>query len=715
MEECQRCHGGNGSAAPPRSSRGLTATSERAVGAHRRHLELQGDDVRAPIACETCHVLPTSSIDGHVDGVARVRLLDPAPAGGAGARWDRETGRCENVYCHGATLRDGTRGSATEPEWTRVDGSQMACSSCHAAPPASHAGYAEPTGCHRCHPGTVKEDGTIDLASGQHIDGATPVSTACDGCHDVPPDTGAHRAHANPADLSSVAYGSLSIEVGVSPAGEPAYVFGCGYCHPLDPADHRDGQAEIVLAPAGGGLKSLNDPAAAWSPADATCSGVYCHGAVLRADSRGSATSPVWTRVDGTQRTCASCHAAPPGSHAAYPAAPCQLCHSATLKVDGTIDVAGMKHVDGRVEAPAGSGCTMCHGAPPATGAHGVHANPPDPAAVSYGSLSVLEDVSPAGGPAYDFGCGHCHPLDPARHASAAPLAQVELAPPATPVAGDELKARNDPAAAFDAATGTCSGVSCHSSGQATPAYVATPAWTAAPGALGCGGCHGNPPRYASGGPGVVNANSHLVLADDGWESGHFQGMPGYWHTSKHGGNWGPDDDAAPITCQTCHADTIDPAAAGPSGFYWLDTTGNYQLPGGDPSRFGEWYDTLQCTKCHDGTTAPAGAGKVLPLRHVNGKREVAFDPRKDVAAIPWLPAAPNTPTRPYWVTHAQPLVALPPDAVMDGTTMSAHLASARYDASTKTCTSVACHLAQTEVTWGAPHGSIACGPCHGL
>jgi predicted CxxxxCH...CXXCH cytochrome family protein len=669
-------------------------------------------------------VVPAYATDGHVDGVARVRFLDPSAAGGAAARWNPETGRCENVYCHGATLRDGSRGSATAPEWTRVDGSQRTCGSCHAAPPASHAVYAENTRCHRCHPGTVKDDGTIDLASGQHMDGATPVSTACNGCHDAPPDTGAHRAHANFADPASVAYGSLGVAVGVSPTGEPAYLFGCGFCHPLDPSAHLDGDVEIVLVPAGGGLKSLNDPAAAFDATTGTCSGVYCHGATLRADSRGSTTAPTWTRVDGTQKTCASCHAAPPGSHAAYPAAPCQFCHSGTVKADGTIDVAGLEHVDGRVEAPTGSGCGMCHGAPPATGAHRVHANPPDPAAITYGGLTVLEDVSPAGGPSYDFGCGHCHPLDPARHAALAPAAQLELTPPPTPVAGDEIKARNAPAAAYDPATGTCTGVYCHSSGQAAPAYAATPAWTAAPGALGCGGCHGNPPRYASGGAATATANSHLVLADDGWESGHFQGLPGPWHSSKHGGLWGPGDDAAPMTCQTCHADTVDPAAAGPSGFYWLDTTGSYRFapdaPGADPSRVtSSFYADLQCTSCHDGTAAPVGTGRVLPLRHVNGKRDVVFDPRTALPAIAWLPAAPNVPTRPYWVTNAAPMVTIPdpsiPDAVMDGATLSLHLLSARYDPATKTCTNAACHLAQTSVVWGAPHGNVACGPCHGF
>ncbi len=538
VPECERCHGGSGSAAPPRSATGLTDTSLRAVGAHRRHLE--AGRVRAALPCETCHVVPTRSVDGHLDGVARVRFLDPSAAGGAGARWDPETGRCEDVYCHGATLRDGTRGTATSPAWTLVDGSQTTCGSCHRAPPASHAGYPASTACHLCHPGTVR--------------------------------------------------------------------------------------------------------------------------------------------------------------------------------ADGTIDVAGMKHIDGRVDA-AGGGCTACHGAPPDTGVHRVHANPPDPAAVAYGGLTILEDVSPSGGPKYDFGCGHCHPLDLERHGAAWPAAQVELAPPTTPVPGDDVKARNDPAAAFDATAKTCSGVYCHSSGQETPAYVVTPAWTATPGALGCGGCHGNPPRYASGGPGAATANSHLVLADDGFESGHFHGLPGPWHGSKHGGAFIAAEDAAPITCETCHAQTVDPAARGPSGFYWLDTTGDYLLPGGLAASSPPYGPTLQCTACHDGTNAPVGRGRVLPLRHVNGKREVAFDPRTSLPAIAWLPAAPGTPTRPYWVTSASFGLTLPdpriPDAIMEDTTLSLHLSSARYDVASKACSNVACHLAQTEVIWGAPHGWSACTACH--
>ncbi len=421
--------------------------------------------------------------------------------------------------------------------------------------------------------------------------------------------------------------------------------------------------------------------------------------------------------MDGTQKACGACHGAPP-TKAAHPqgalAARCEACHPDTVRPDGTIDVAGGHHIDGRIDVALGGGCAGCHGAPPASGAHLVHARLPAGVEAGYGALTALEDVAPAGGPDYAFGCGHCHPLDPARHLDG--VIDVALAPDGA--AAGSLKARNAAGAAYDAASGTCRGTYCHSSGQEAPAFVASPAWTAPRGALGCGGCHANPPAYPSGGAGASDANGHLQLQADGYEWGHFAGLPGPWHPggTKHGGGlgaWPPGNDAAPITCQACHFDTVDPAAAGPSGFYWLDTTGTYRLAGG---RLG-----FDCRDCHGAAGGPpAGEGRVLPLRHVNGRREVVFDPRTSLPDLAFLPAAPDRPTRPYWVTNASPMVTIPdpaiPDAVMEGRTLSLHLASARFDPASKTCTSVACHLAQTRVAWGAPYvNTTSCAACHGL
>lgn len=241
----------------------------------------------------------------------------------------------------------------------------------------------------------------------------------------------------------------------------------------------------------------------------------------------------------------------------------------------------------------------------------------------------------------------------------------------------------------------------CHSTGQENPAYAVTPPWTSGV-SPGCAGCHGNPPAYPNGGPGAPDANSHVALADDGVEFGHFLGVPGPWHTSKHG-----NPGAAPITCQTCHFDTVDPANTAPGGFYYLDTTGTYLLPGGDPSRIAlGWADVISCTTCHSGAPGepPRGTGKILPLRHVNGTRDVVFDPRTTLPPVAGLPAAPNQPTKPYWTVNSEMYFAWPPTSVVNGTTLSFDLVGARYDKATKTCSSAGCHLEESPV-WGRPYG----------
>jgi predicted CxxxxCH...CXXCH cytochrome family protein len=694
-QQCDACH-----ALPP------------ATGAHERHIA--GGSLGPPVTCATCHVVPTDT--GHVDGVARVTFGPLATHGGATSPvWNGV--RCAGTYCHGGTLRGG---SNTAPAWTGGP-SEAGCGSCHGIPPLPHPTSAA---CGSCHPGytattvnpVLHMNGALDgppghgpgwAAKEQHgytanrngdgLDSCRPCHGAnleggssapsCSSCHDAVVQSwqtnctfchGTRIFSYTPASFLSAAppvgsegetatstraVGAHQRHLAALPAGAGV---ACSTCH-LIPADlsHLDGNARVTFGPEA---------------------------------SLGGVTTPVWNGV-----TCAS-----------------TFCHGATLTLSG-----GTNKTPSWTGGSAEAACGTCHGAPPPTGAHLVHASPSSPASLVYGSLHVLEDVSPSGGASYDFGCGNCHPLDPAQHlahvapdSAGARVADVFLDPAGAPTTS--LRGRNLRDARYDPATRTCSGVSCHSSGRdpsviAATEYVTTPPWDGPAGALGCAGCHGNPPRYPSGGAGAPDANSHLVLADDGLESGHFQGLPGYWHKSKHGGNWSAGDDAAPITCQACHAETVDPAAAGPSGFYWLDTTGDYQLPGGDPARLtSTFYARLRCTACHDGTTVAAGSGKVLPLRHVNGRRDVTFDPRTAVSAISWLPAAPNTPTRPYWVTHAA--ITLPDPlagGVLDGTTLSIRLDVARYDPATKTCSTVACHLAQTSVTWGAPHGWSACGQCH--
>ncbi|WP_248343284.1 CxxxxCH/CxxCH domain c-type cytochrome [Anaeromyxobacter paludicola] len=383
---------------------------------------------------------------------------------------------------------------------------------------------------------------------------------------------------------------------------------------------------------------------------------------------------------------------------------PCQVCHTRTSRwtASGPVDAWHRgdcafchPHQDGFRARP----CDDCHGAPPATGAHLAHyRDSRSPPLSFYADTRILQDYLPGGGAGYVFGCGNCHPLDFAKHGNG--QVEVELHDPAAPAGS--LKARASPSAAYERSGGTCSGVYCHSSGQRAPAYAATPGWRS--GAhLGCNGCHANPPRYASGGAGADTANSHLYPTS-GYPGGHFGGLPSWSHGSLHG-RQATHMGASPITCQTCHYATTDPAGAGPSGFYWLDTTGDYTWPGdsGDPA----------CPSCHTGAAGkpPPGAGRVLPLRHVNGTRDVVLDPRTSLTVatgFTWLPAGADQPSRPYWESPRQ-LSTTPPVATTNGVTLSLDVAAGRYDPAAKTCT-VACHLSGETVPWGRNAG---CGHCH--
>lgn len=383
----------------------------------------------------------------------------------------------------------------------------------------------------------------------------------------------------------------------------------------------------------------------------------------------------------------------------------------------------GTARRDTASDSPA---CRRCHEAPPDTGAHRAHVAFLDVASLAYGDEWRTEDVDPTGAEgANSFGCGACHPKDLAKHRNG--TVEVDLSA-ASGVAGG-LKALNGGAAAY--AGGACSGVYCHSTGQATPAFVATPGWTSGV-APGCGGCHGNPPSYASGAPGSGTANSHIFLSRAGTESGHFAGLPGTFHQSRHGGplTYGAAERAAPMTCQTCHAETVDPANVAPGGLFYLDTTITSRLPGGAAGRLitTTWKDT-QCATCHDGGAAspPAGTGKVRPVRHVNGTRDVAFDGRAAVPAGYFASLGASAPTRPYFMTDARfPFTTtLPAGAGFDPAapvgfaraTLSYELSGAGYAPATQTCSSVACHLGN-DATWGVNTFATAapnCTACHPL
>ena len=489
----------------------------------------------------------------------------------------------------------------------------------------------------------------------------------------------------------------------------------CASCHvvPQSMVGHGDkGTATVAfsaLATQGG--------TAAWSRTTATCSNVYCHGATL--EGAASRTAPVWN--SGQAVSCGGCHALPPAGHSSFTTSTdCHACHSATMKATGGLDVAGGHHIDGTLDLddPATATCGTCHPALPTSGAHAAHVSAINDA---YGLQGTTSDLVPGGSSGYAFGCGLCHPSVASQHGNG--VIEVDLSAASAPTGS--LKRLNGAGAAYDKATGTCSNVYCHSSGQASPAFATTPAWTSAT-ALGCGDCHGNPPSYANGGPGAAGANSHIFLNWLGRESGHFAGLPGPSHPARHGAATSAGSAtarAAPMTCQACHAQTIDPANVAPGGFFYLDTTLTTRLAGGAPDRIiaAAWQDT-QCVTCHKAGGAPTGTGKVRPRLHVNGVRDVTFDARTAPPAA-WLFGAvlgANAPTRPYFVTQAffPGPVTLPAGAGFDaGGTLSYELSAATYLPATMTCSAVACHLGRA-VRWGQQDLQTSpptCTGCHGV
>ena len=101
----------------------------------------------------------------------------------------------------------------------------------------------------------------------------------CSGCHQSPPATGSHLAHYNTGPLNSLRYSDTTVR-----STADAYIFGCGNCHPLDNAKHRNGTVDIELYNAAAPIESLkakNPSNAAYDPAGKTCSSVYCHSGIM--------------------------------------------------------------------------------------------------------------------------------------------------------------------------------------------------------------------------------------------------------------------------------------------------------------------------------------------------------------------------------------------------------------------------------------------------
>jgi predicted CxxxxCH...CXXCH cytochrome family protein len=420
ISNCTFCHGTKSAtfgqadlakAAPPRGAGGETATTDRAVGAHAKHLS--GGTFGKAVACAECHAVPTDL--AHLDGSAAVTFGAAAKRDGAQPVWNGTT--CASTYCHGGTLAGG---ADSAPSWTG-GAAEVACGSCHGLPPpAPHTSSTACAGCHGYDGASLDAarhlNGTVDrvatatnhvagfaakeqhgyqanrsgLASCKgchgaaltggagpscgscHAGGGTAWATSCTFCH------GSGTQAAPPVDTqgrtatTNVSVGLHAAHLGSAIMTAPA----CTECHAsrgdvITDAAHVDGNgvAEVQL----GTLARMGGAPAAYTRTSATagtCASTYCHGR-FTGGANAAGTQPAMSWTSTAQVGCTSCHGAPPATgehrkHVADKRYACSVCHPGytASTVNKATHLDGAKQVGGTSgwNATSRSCSNSCHG-----------------------------------------------------------------------------------------------------------------------------------------------------------------------------------------------------------------------------------------------------------------------------------------------------------------------------------------------------------------
>jgi predicted CxxxxCH...CXXCH cytochrome family protein len=393
---CTSCHGNPAranttqnpqlSAAPPVDTAGNTDTSSPGVGAHQAHLT--DGALRASLSCTDCHAVPTST--AHYDGTVQFAWSALATDGGnTTPAFDGTT--CSNTYCHGSSLNRG--GTNHTPAWTG-GGSQVACGTCHAAPPP--APHSQKTTCGDCH-GEGYSATTVNPVT--HVNGQLDIGAmTCTSCHGDSSQTatpGSPRWAAPPVDTygltDSARVGKHAIHLDGSALSAPV---ACTQCHtvPQDFTGHPNGVTDLPFTGAlatGAITATINtDPRFSGfstttpSYAGGTCSSTYCHGSYSGTFTyqipytdppeynayayAGKAAAPGWT---GTA-DCGSCHDVPPSGtntwHSGFHGGgnDCSVCHpdaTGTSAANAAITDPSL-HINGKIELnDLKSSCFGCH------------------------------------------------------------------------------------------------------------------------------------------------------------------------------------------------------------------------------------------------------------------------------------------------------------------------------------------------------------------
>ncbi len=284
-----------------------------AVGAHQGHLNPSAASaLMPPVRCAECHAVPGDAVHATNPPAQKVVFGTLATTGGAAPTWDATGTGCAASYCHGNFQFGKVTGANATPLWT--DTASLACSSCHAMPPAGHPALlaaVTAAACSACHAQAVNPDGTINLAGGAHMNGKSDVLVkGCTGCHGDPsrignlPGTDANLTSAPPQAPASAPANAVGDHLGhLNPtsAGAMAAPVACSECHVafVDAAHANNPPAQRVtfgaLATTGGAAPTWDSAGRAARPptATATSSSITSPGQAPRRSGPTRRLSPV--------------------------------------------------------------------------------------------------------------------------------------------------------------------------------------------------------------------------------------------------------------------------------------------------------------------------------------------------------------------------------------------------------------------------------------
>ena len=574
--ECIACHGGMG-----------TSTKPMATGSHKAHVTTYS------LGCKECHINTTTNGTSLVAGGAHLNgtgyqngldvKFDTAGKNAAGAYNSTIANLgCTATYCH-------SNGKGAAPKQLAQWGGTMPadCTGCHGGSATlatfkiissgkhlahvKNAAAGGKLGCVECHSLTVTADTTLVAGGTKHVNGVVEYSGSNAGtiaagvcsssyCHSSGQATPVYRAVAS--WTSTTSYGCASCH-GAETSG-PAGVFTSKFGEPnynsyttAGSTNYRNSHAKHVAAATDCQICHVTTTRTGFS----ILSTSTAHIDKTRNVAFNTANPKVATATyNSTLKTCSNV-----------------ACHSNTTMKWGSALTAG---------------CAACH--PTLSGAHTAHIGALQSSITFYNFTANKSTGSEqTASTYYSFGCANCHPTDPNLHANG--IVDVILTPSA---AGGTLKAKNAVTAAATGTSGSniiCSGVYCHSNGQATPTFATAPNWYG--GALTgdkCAACHGNSPATGAHTAHVVGIHYDDVYS--GTTTGKIAAAAAIGTTAGHG----DPAQSTTLNCNICH-----------------NTTTSVAFNDKNPA----------CSGCHNGTAAPLKGNAVITNRalHVNGKSDLAF------------------------------------------------------------------------------------------